>query len=114
MMRENERKIGELNSRLRLRQAEEARAGENLKDVTQLRAEVQALKEQLQLREKDLLSERQKNEELNRRQATRQQALMARIASLESPSIGTTQTLSTNQSREAKQVKLPKWMRLGG
>jgi hypothetical protein len=39
---------------------------------------------------------------------------MARIASLESPSIGTTQTLSTNQSREAKQVKLPKWMRLGG
>lgn len=114
MMRDNERKIGELNSRLRLRQAEEARAGENLKDVTQLRAEVQALKEQLQLREKDLLSERQKNEELNRRQATRQQALMARIASLESPSIGTTQTLSTNQSREAKQVKLPKWMRLGG
>ena len=114
MMRDNERKIGELNSRLRLRQTEEARAGENLKDVTQLRAEVQALKEQLQLREKDLLSERQKNEELNRRQATRQQALMARIASLESPSIGTTQTLSTNQSREAKQVKLPKWMRLGG
>lgn len=114
MMRDNERKIGELNSRLRLRQTEEARAGENLKDVTQLRAEVQALKEQLQLREKDLLSERQKNEELNRRQATRQQALMARIASLESPSIGTTQTLSTNQSREAKQVKLPKWMRIGG
>ena len=113
MMRENERKIGELNSRLRLRQAEEARASENLKDVTQLCAEVQALKEQLQLREKDLLSERQKNEELNRRQATRQQALMARIASLESPSIGTTQTLSTNQSREAKQVKLPKWMRIG-
>ena len=114
MMRDNERKIGELNSRLRLRQTEEARAGENLKDVTQLRAEVQALKEQLQLREKDLLSERQKNEELNRRQATRQQALMARIASLESPPIGTTQTLSTNQSREAKQVKLPKWMRIGG
>ena len=97
-----------------LRQAEEARASENLKDVTQLRAEVQALKEQLQLREKDLLAERQKNEELNQRQATRQQALMARIASLESPSIGTTQTLSTNQSREAKQVKLPRWMRLGG
>jgi chromosome segregation ATPase len=113
MMRENERKIGELNSRLRLRQAEEARAGENLKDVTQLRAEVQALKEQLQLREKDLLSERQKNEELNRRQATRQQALMARIASLESPSIGTSQSMSTNQSREAKLVKLPKWMRFG-
>ena len=112
-MRESERRIGELNGKLRLRQTEEARAKENLKDVTQLRSEVQALREQLQLREKELLAERQKNEELQQRQATRQQALMARIASLESPSIGTSQTLSTNQSREAKQVKLPGWMRLG-
>jgi hypothetical protein len=112
-MRESERRIGELNAKLRLRQAEEARSSESLKDVTQLRAEVQTLREQLQLREKELLGERQKNEELQQRQATRHQALMARIASLESPSIGTSQTLSTNQSREAKQVKLPGWMRLG-
>lgn len=112
-MRESERRIGELNGRLRMRQAEEARDSENLKDITQLRAELQSLREQLQLREKELLSERQKNEELQQRQATRHQALMARIATLESPSIGTAQTLSTNQSREAKQVKLPGWMRLG-
>ena len=38
---------------------------------------------------------------------------MARLAALESPSIGTSQTLSTNQRREAKLVKLPSWMRLG-
>ena len=35
---------------------------------------------------------------------------MARLASLESPSIGTANSLSTNQSREAKQVKLAGWM----
>ena len=112
-MRDSERRIGELKGKLRVRQAEEARSNESLKDITQLCAEVQSLREQLQLREKELLVERQKNEELQQRQATRHQALMARIASLESPSIGTTQTLSTNQSREAKQVKLPGWMRLG-
>ena len=39
---------------------------------------------------------------------------MARLAVLESPSIGTAQTMSTNQSREAKMVKLPGWMRLKG
>ena len=38
---------------------------------------------------------------------------MARLAQLESPSIGTARTMSTNQSREAKLVKLPSWMRLG-
>ena len=42
----------------------------------------------------------------------REQMLMARLASLESPSIGTPQTLATNQSRETRQVKLPSWMRL--
>jgi hypothetical protein len=76
-------------------------------------AEAQALREQLQLREKELLAERQKGEELRQQQAERQQILMARLVSLESPSIGTSQTLSTNQSREAKQVKLPSWMRIG-
>ena len=42
-----------------------------------------------------------------------QQTLMARLATLESTSIGTSQSLSTNQSREAKLVKLPRWMRIG-
>ena len=108
-----EAKIRELTERLRQQQAVEKRTAEGLKDVTQLRQEVQALREQLQLREKELLAERQKGEELRQQQAERQQILMARLVSLESPSIGTSQTLSTNQSREAKQVKLPSWMRLG-
>ena len=58
------------------------------------------------------MSERQLNEELVRQLATKQQTLLARLASLESPSIGTTKSLSTNQSREAKLVKLPGWMKL--
>lgn len=106
--------ITRLEAELKMAKTEKLRSTENMKDISELNDEVQKLREQLQLREKELLSERQLNEELRRQQATRQQALMARIASLESPSIGTVSTLSTNQSREAKQVKLPKWMRLKG
>ena len=103
-------KIRVLSEQLRRMQDEGKRAAEGMKDVTQLRTEVQGLRELLQSREKELLAERQRNEELVRQQATKQQALMARLASLESPSIGTSGTLSTNQSREAKQVKLAGWM----
>ena len=106
---EREKRLAE---ELRRRKADEARAAAGLKDVTQLRQEVQSLREQLQLREKELLSERQATEELRQQQAAHQQVLMARLAALESPSIGTSQTLETNQSREARQVKLPSWMHL--
>ena len=105
-------RVKELADRLRRREADDARAAENMKDITQLRQEVQSLSERLQIREKELLAERQCNEELRQQQATRQQTLLARLASLESPSIGTSQTLSTNQSRETRQIKLPSWMRL--
>ena len=81
--------------------------------ANQLRAEIEDLKARLQQREKELLESKQANETLRQQQATNQQALMARLASLESPSIGTASTLATNQSREAKLVKLPSWMRLG-
>ena len=59
------------------------------------------------------MEERQKTEVERQQHAAAQQALMARLASLESPSIGTSSTLATNQSREAKLVKLPSWMRIG-
>ena len=105
-------RIRVLTEKLRRTQDEGKRAAEGMKDVTQLQAEVQGLRELLQTREKDLVSERQRNEELVRQQAAKQQTLLARLASLESPSIGTTQSLSTNQSREAKMVRLPGWMSL--
>ena len=109
---EGESKVRELTVQLRERKAEEARLAENMKDVTQLRAEVESLREQLQLREKELVAERQQAEDARRQQATRQQVLLSRLATLESPSIGTAQSMETNQSREARLVRLPGWMRL--
>lgn len=111
--REAESKIADLTARLRLREAENARRTESQKDVTQLNAEVHDLRQKLQLREKELMVERQRTESLRQQQAVNQQTLLARLSALESPSIGTSQSLATNQSREAKLVKLPKWMRFG-
>ena len=105
--------IADLSEQLRLRQAEDRRQAEREKDLAQLRGEVQELQERLQLREQELVGERQRNEALRQQQAMNQQTLMARLATLESTSIGTSQSLSTNQSREAKLVKLPRWMRIG-
>ena len=109
-MLDDAEKIRVLSEQLRRMQDEGKRAAEGMKDITQLQAEVQTLRELLQTREKELVTERQRNEELVRQQATKQQTLLARLASLESPSIGTSGSLSTNQSREAKQVKLAGWM----
>ena len=108
-----EDRIRVLTEKLKVRETELSRVAAGMKDVTQLQSEVQALKEQVQLREKDLMAERQKGEEMRQQQAFAQQAMMARLAQLESPSIGTVQSLSTNQSREAKLVKLPRWMKIG-
>ena len=83
------------------------------KDLTELRNENEAMRQKLQLREKELVAEREKSEAMRQRQAMSQQALLSRLQALESPSIGTSRSLSTNQSREAKLVKLPGWMRLG-
>lgn len=107
-----ESKIRELSDQVSLQKATEARLVAGAKDVAQLQREAQDLRERLQLREKELLAERQKCDELRQSQATIQQTLMTRLATLESPSIGTAQTISTNQSREARMVKLPGWMRL--
>ena len=110
---DSEARIRELEDVVKRYKADDRRMAEGMKDVTQLRQEMEAVREQLRLREKELLAERQRNEELSRAEATRQQVLLARLAALESPSIGTSQSLETNQSREARQVKLPSWMRLG-
>jgi len=110
---EFERRTRELVEQLRTCRAEIARASEGERDVTQLRADIEELNARLKQREQELLAEKQANEAMRQHQATSQQALMARLAALESPSIGTPQSLATNQSREAKLVKLPSWMRIG-
>ena len=110
---EAERKIRDLTDQLRTSRAETSRVAEGMRDITQMRAEIEDLRARLQQREKELLESKQANEAMRQQQAMSQQALMARLASLESPSIGTVSTLATNQSREAKLVKRPSGMRIG-
>ena len=109
---DNEAKVRSLNDSLRREQTDRARADQDMRDVKELREEAQRLREKLQLTEKELLNERQRSEELRQREAMGKQALMARLATLESPALGTASAAGTNQSREAKLVKLPSWMRL--
>ena len=109
---DNEAKVRSLNDSLRREQTDRARADQDMRDVKELREEAQRLREKLQLAEKELLNERQRSEELRQREAMGKQALMARLATLESPTLGTASAAGTNQSREAKLVKLPSWMRL--
>ena len=111
---ERERKISEQSETIRILKSEESRRTASDKDIAQLTQEVSQLRERLNFREKEILNLRKQNDELMRREAQNQQVLMARISELESPSIGTIDTVSTNQSREAKQVKLPTWMRIRG
>jgi len=108
-----EEQIATLREKLNVAEAERMRSSSAMKDVTELRREVQQLGERLHVREKELMAERERNESLRERQAVNQQVLAARLAALESPSIGSAQSISTNQSREAKMIKLPGWMRLG-
>lgn len=111
-MLDSEAKIRSLSENLRREQADRARSDQGLRDVKELREEAEHLREKLQLAEKELLNERQRCEEMRQREAIGKQALMARLATLESPSIGTVGSVETNQSREAKLVRLPSWMRL--
>ena len=109
---DNEAKIRTLNDSLRREQTDRARASQDMRDVKELREEAERLREKLQLAEKELLNERQRSEELRQREAMGKQALMARLATLESPTLGTVGTAASNQSREAKLVRLPSWMSL--
>ena len=109
---DNEAKVRSLNDSLRREQTDRARADQDMRDVKELREEAQRLREKLQLAEKELLNERQRCEEMRQREAMGKQALIARLATLESPTLGTASAAASNQSREAKLVKLPSWMRL--
>lgn len=109
---DNAAKIRSLNDSLRREQTDRARASQDMRDVKELREEAERLREKLQLAEKELLNERQRSEELRQREAMGKQVLMARLATLESPALGAACTAASNQSREAKLVKLPSWMRL--
>ena len=105
--RETEMRIRDLTQRLNEKTVEADRLRKQMEDVAALNRQIQELRLRLQQREKELMEERQHTEAANRQHMASQQALLARISSLESGLPG-----HTNQSREAHAVKLAPWMGL--
>ena len=86
------------------------RAAASQKDLSQLQEELNETREKLQLREKELLYERQESESARQRQAIDRQSLMARLAALETPMPSAQGAQLPKQTRETKSLKLPRWM----
>lgn len=104
---EAERKVRDLAAKLRERDAEVKRLREQAADATVIYRQLQDVREKLMTREKELMEERQKSEAERQQHAAAQQTLLARLSSLEMGMPGT-----TNQSREARNVRLAPWMEL--
>ena len=106
---ESGQRIKELTRALNEKTTEASRLSAQVADVKRMQDQVQELRERLQLREKELMAERQTNEELRRSSAAAQQALLKRLSELENGLPG-----HTDQSREAhlEARRFPSWMRL--
>ena len=106
---ESGQKIKDLTRTLNERNTEVKRLMTQVCDIKQLHEQIRELRERLQLREKELLAERQASDELRQTSAAAQQALLARLSSLENGIPG-----HTNQSREAhaQGSRFPAWMTL--
>ena len=106
-------RIRDLESALKERDADSRRVEAEKNDIAELRGEISQLREQLRSRERELLAERERAEAFRQREAASQQAMIARLKVLESPSIGISSEASSNQHREARKVKISSWLRLG-
>ena len=106
-------RIRDLEAALKERDAESRRSESEFKDVAELSRENAKLREQLRSCERELIAERERSEAVRQREAANQQAMVARLKALESPSIGISTESSNNQRREARMVKIPSWMRIG-
>ena len=106
---ESGQRIKDLTRALNEKRTEADRLAAQVGDIKRLQEQIRELREKLQLREKELLAERQMNEELRRSNAASQQALLARLSELENGLPG-----RTNQSREAQaqSSRFPSWMSL--
>ena len=104
---ESDRKVRDLSAKLRERDAEVKRLQQQAADTTVIYRQLQEVRERLLRREKELMEERQKTEAERQQHAASQQALMARLSALEMGLPG-----ATNQSREARSVRLAPWMGL--
>ena len=106
-MLDSEQKIRDLSLKLRERDTEVKRLQQQTGDLTAVYRQLQETREKLQLREKELVDERQKSEEERQQHAAAQQALLSRLSALEAGLPG-----ATHQSREARSVRLAPWMGL--
>lgn len=104
---ESERKIRDLSTKLRERDTEVNRLRKQASDMTVIYRQLQETRERLMQREKELMEVRQKTEAERQEHAAAQQSLMARLSALEMGLPG-----ATNQSREARSVRLAPWMGL--
>ena len=104
---ESDCQVRDLAAKLRARDAEVKRLQQQAADMTILYRQLQEARERLKVREKELMEERQKAEVERQQHAAAQQALMARLSALEMGLPG-----ATNQSREARSVRLAPWMGL--
>ena len=105
--RENEMRLRDLTQKLSEKTVEADRLRQTAGDITVLARQIQELRQKLQQREKELMEERQRAEAARRQHAASQQALLSRLSALESSLPG-----NSNQSREARAVKLAPWMGL--
>ena len=105
--RETEMRLRDLTQKLSEKTVEADRLRQMVGDAAALSRQIQELRQKLQQREKELMEERQRAEEARRQHVATQQTLLARLSALESSLPG-----NTNQSREARAVKLAPWMGL--
>ena len=104
---EAKNKIDTLTDRLNKSETEVRRMRQQMIDSATLSKQLIETRETLQRREKEIMAERQRFEEERQRYAMERQTLMARLSALETGLPG-----GTNQSREARGVKLAPWMGL--
>ena len=106
---ESGQRIKDLTRALNEKTTEASRLAVQVADVKRLQDQIQELRERLQLREKELMEERQASEELRRTAESAQQSLLKRLSELESGLPG-----HTDQSREARAQasRFPSWMQL--
>ena len=106
---ESGQRIKDLMRELNEKRTEADRLAAQVMDIKRLQDQIQKLREMLQDRERELIAERQANEELRRNAESAQQALLKRLSELEGGMRGSGLSQSNDSSHSSR---FPIWMRL--
>lgn len=107
---ESGQRIKDLTRELNEKRTEAGRLSAQVMDVKRLQDQIQRLRETLQDRERDLVAERQANEELRRNAESAQQALLKRLSELEGGLRGNGGLGHAQDSSHSS--RFPVWMKL--